>query len=61
LVYYRPDPRYALPEQGSDPLYIQPAWRFHGQYSDGSQFEILLQALTQEFLLPEFEESVPPG
>lgn len=61
LVYYIPDPRYSLPEQGSDPLYIQSAWRFHGQYSDGSQFEILIQALTQEFLLPEFEESVPPG
>jgi LysM repeat protein len=61
LVYYIPDPRSALPALNSPPQYIQPAWRFYGHYSNGDEFEILVQALKQEFLLPELAPYTPPG
>jgi len=57
LVYFALDQRY--PQYAydggqvlSDPFYAQPVWRFSGHYEDGSAFEILVQALKQEFLLP---------
>lgn len=61
LVYYTRDPRYATPEQLAQPQYIQPVWRFVGHYEDGNAFEILVQALTQEFLSPEPEGIFSPG
>lgn len=62
LVYYTPDPRLStLSGQPAQTQYIQPVWRFMGRYEDGSTFEILVQALTQEFLSPEPENGVPPG
>lgn len=61
FVYYVPNPRYFAPGQNSEPLYIQPVWRFTGHYSNGDEFEILIQALMQDFLLPEYQESLPPG
>ncbi len=54
LVYYIKDPRYEI-NSGTDPAYIQPVWRFYGHYQDGSEFEFLVQALKDEFLLPELE------
>lgn len=61
LVYYTPDPRLSMTGQPIQANYIQPVWRFVGRYEDGSTFEILIQALTQEFLSPEAEQGVPPG
>ncbi len=61
LVYYTPDKRYQPSESGASPVYIQPVWRFYGHYSEGSEFEILVQALKDEFLLPEVETVEPPG
>lgn len=62
LVYYMPDPRYIItPELVIDQRYLQPAWLFRGHYSDGSEFEILIQALKGEFLLPEFAPFTAPG
>jgi LysM repeat protein len=61
LVYYTPDPRYTLPDPNASPQYIQPAWRFYGHYSNGNEFEILVQALKQEYLLPELAPYTPPG
>ncbi len=61
LVYYVPNPLYASQNPNSDPQYIQPAWRFYGHYSNGGEFEILVQALRQEFLLPEIVPNQPPG
>jgi hypothetical protein len=61
LVYYTPDPRFSTTEQMPQPQYIQPVWRFFGRYADGTVFEIYVQALTQEFLSPETEFSIPPG
>ena len=61
LVYHLSDPRYAPPAANASPQYIQPAWRFQGHYSNGDEFEILVQALKQEYLLPEIEGFTPPG
>jgi hypothetical protein len=56
LTYFTFDqhyPQYAYDGQLlSDPFYVQPVWRFSGHYDDGSAFEIFVQALKQEFLLP---------
>ena len=49
------------PDPTAGPVYIQPAWRFQGHYWDGSEFEILIQALKDEFLLPEIDNVEPPG
>ncbi len=51
LVYYTPNLSgvgYTLPAAGA--LYIQPVWRFSGQYSDGTAVEILVQAAAPELL-----------
>ena len=61
LVYYAPEPRTRRGGAGSDTIYLQPAWRFYGHYSDGSQVEFLVQALKEEFLLPELEPYSGPG
>lgn len=61
LVYYVPDPRYGPPDPNAAPTYIQPAWRFYGHYSTGKTFELLVQALKEEYLLPEFAPYTPPG
>jgi hypothetical protein len=61
LVYYIADPRYVAVDPNAGPSYIQPMWRFSGHYSDGSEFEFLVQALKDEFLLPEIQSVTPPG
>ena len=61
LVYFIPDQRYTIPDPTAGPVYIQPAWRFQGHYWDGSEFEILVQALKDEFLLPKIDTVEPPG
>ena len=61
LVYYTPDPNYAASYPEAMSPYIQPAWRFSGHFSDGSETEILIQALKQDFLLPESAPAVQCG
>jgi len=61
LVYYMPDPRYQVGELIPDQRYIQPTWLFAGHYSTGEEFFILVQALKQEFLLPEPAPYTQPG
>jgi hypothetical protein len=61
LVYYTPNSRNTSFGEGSDAEFIQPAWRFHGHYEDGDEFEILIQALQQEYLLPELAPFTRPG
>jgi LysM repeat protein len=64
LVYYVPNPYY---QAASDPNYaerspyIQPAWHFEGHYADGSAFDMMIQAIKQEFLLPEIAPGLSPG
>ncbi|MDL1924978.1 hypothetical protein FBQ79_01710 [Anaerolineae bacterium AMX1] len=61
LVYYMPDPRYHVGDFEPDQLYLQPAWMFTGHYSDGTAFYILVQALQQQYLLPERAPYTQPG
>jgi len=61
LAYYVKDPRYVVSDISTEPTYIQPVWRFSGHYSNGDEFEIIVQALKDEFLLPEIEAIEPPG
>jgi LysM repeat protein len=61
LVYYTPNSRYVTFSERSDAEYIQPAWRFYGHYENGDEFEILIQALRQDYLLPELVPYTRPG
>ena len=55
LVYYVSNPYYQVndPNYSQRSPYIEPAWHFVGHYEDGTQFDVLIQAIKQEFLLPE--------
>jgi hypothetical protein len=61
LVYYMPDPRSTTAELSMDERYLQPAWLFRGHYSSGDEFEYLIQASKDEFLLPELAPYTQPG
>lgn len=61
LVYYITDPRYPATGASSSPAYVQPMWRFYGHYSNGDEFEFLVQALKDEFLSPVIQTVQPPG
>jgi hypothetical protein len=61
LMYFVTNQRWQVDHLDDGPQYIQPAWRFYGHYSDGNEFEILVQALKQEFLLPELAPYILPG
>ncbi|MEP7135095.1 MAG: LysM domain-containing protein [Chloroflexota bacterium] len=61
LTYYLPNPLYGRNDQNADAQIIQPVWRFYGHYATGDEFEILVQALKREFLLPELAPYEPPG
>ncbi len=52
LVYLTQDLRNAG-TSSSGTVYVQPAWCFSGHYADGTAFEIYVQALTDDYLLPE--------
>lgn len=57
LVYYVMDPKAQPLNESLQPFpdnsYIQPAWHFHGRYSNNQEVDILVQALKLEFLMPE--------
>ncbi|MBN1537499.1 MAG: hypothetical protein JW908_12250 [Anaerolineales bacterium] len=50
LVYYTGDVTTILPDGSMPPTYAEPAWRFYGHYANGDIFEILVQALSDEYL-----------
>jgi hypothetical protein len=60
LVYFVSDPRYTTNPDAGYP-YLQPAWRFYGHFSNGDEFEVLIQALQDEYLLPELAPFISPG
>jgi hypothetical protein len=61
LVYYTPNQSYYDMSQSSATMYMQPAWRFYGHFSDGTPFEALVQALDPVYLLPELDDPFFPG
>ncbi len=63
LVYFVSNPLYQAndPSAGRRSPYIQPAWHFSGHYSNGDSYDILIQALEQEFLSPEIAPYIQGG
>ncbi|MBI5841229.1 MAG: LysM peptidoglycan-binding domain-containing protein [Chloroflexi bacterium] len=63
LVYFVSNPQYQTndPSAGDREPYIQPVWHFYGHYSNGDEFDILIQALKEEFLLPELAPYIRGG
>jgi hypothetical protein len=63
LVYYVSSPYYQVndPNYSQRSPYIEPAWHFRGRYDDGTEFDVLIQALQQEFLLPELAPKAGMG
>ena len=61
LMYYITNPHWQAGELSGGQPYIQPAWRFFGHYENGDEFELIVQALTLEYLLPELAPFTPPG
>ena len=63
LVYFVSNPYYQVndPNYSQRSPYFQPTWHFIGHYDDGTEFDILIQALQQEFLLPELAPGLSPG
>ena len=62
LVYFTPDTAlcHIRPNCRSS-LHPTRLALFSGHYSNGDEFEIIVQALKEEFLLPEIETIEPPG
>jgi hypothetical protein len=60
LVYFVSNPRFTTDPNAAYP-YLQPAWRFYGHYSSGEEFEVIIQALNDEYLLPELAPYIPAG
>ncbi len=61
LIYYVTNQHWQVEHLEGGPQYMQPAWRFYGHYSNGDEFEILVQALKQEYLLPELAPYIQGG
>ena len=61
LIYFVTNQHWQVGHLDNGPQYIQPVWKFSGHYSNGDVFEILVQALRQEYLLPELAPYVQPG
>jgi len=61
LMYYVTNPHWQVDHLDGNPLYIQPVWRFYGHYDNGGEFEVIVQALKQEYLLPELAPHIQGG
>jgi LysM repeat protein len=61
LMYYVTNPHWQVDHLDGGPLYIQPVWRFYGRYDTGGEFETIVQALKEEFLLPELAPYIQGG
>ena len=61
LMYYITNPHWQAGGLSGSQPYIQPAWRFYGHYENGDEFEVIVQALKEEYLLPELAPFTPPG
>jgi hypothetical protein len=53
LIHYVSDPSYYDETVEPTQLYLQPVWYFQGHNENGDEVNIYIQALKQEYLLPE--------
>lgn len=61
LVYFTNDIRYAPYQPEMMSPYLQPMWLFRGYNSMGDEYTILIQALDQQYLLPEPADVIQGG
>jgi LysM repeat protein len=61
LIYYVTNQHWQVDHLDGGPQYLQPVWRFYGHYENGNEMEILVQALKQEYLLPQLAPYITPG
>jgi LysM repeat protein len=63
LAYYVSHPHFQVNDPTSKfrATTLQPIWHFHGHYSDGSLFDVFIQALKPEYLIPELVPYLTPG
>jgi hypothetical protein len=61
LIYFTSNPEFGANDTNALELYIQPAWHFRGHYENGDEFDIIVQALKQEFLSPELAPYIQGG
>jgi hypothetical protein len=61
LVYYTPDPRYGQGYPDAMTSYLQPVWLFTGRYNMGDFVFFYVQALQDQFLLPEPAPGIQGG
>jgi LysM repeat protein len=61
LMYFVTNPHWQVDRLDGGPLYIQPVWRFYGHYESGGEFEVIVQALKEQYLLPELDTYVQGG
>jgi hypothetical protein len=63
LKYFVNNPYYQVndPNYERRSTYIQPVWHFRGHYENGDKFDMLIQALKQEFLSPQLSPGIIPG
>ena len=55
LMYYATDPAYYDETLEPGEVYLQPVWYFQGHNENGDEVNIYIQALRQEYLLPQTE------
>jgi hypothetical protein len=60
-MYFVTNPHWQVDHLDGGTLYLQPVWRFYGHYDNGGEFEVIVQALKQEYLLPELDPFIPGG
>jgi hypothetical protein len=60
-MYFVTNPHWQVDHLDGGTLYLQPVWRFYGHYDNGGEFEVLIQALKEEYLLPQLAPHIPPG
>jgi hypothetical protein len=61
LMYFVTNPNWQADHLDGSPLYIQPVWRFYCHYDNGGEFDVMVQALKQEYLLPELDPFIGGG
>jgi LysM repeat protein len=61
LMYFVTNPHWQVDHLDGGTLYLQPVWRFYGHFDSGGEFEVLVQAFKQEYLLPELDPFIPGG
>ena len=63
LIYYVSNPYYQVndPNYSNRSTILQPAWHFKGHFENGELYEALIQALQQQYLLPQLVPGISPG